>query len=114
MLAKVWVRIPTDATCCTPLLGSYQLWTLHWSDIICALLGFKSDRLYDIFYQVEITGYHRTTDFVSHVDYLLSVVSLMRLWDLQAEIWNISTGECHQNIPKRSPFFGKSGFEGSL
>ena len=37
LLAEVWVRIPTEATCCKPLLGYYQLWTLHWIDIICAL-----------------------------------------------------------------------------
>ena len=46
LLAEVWVRIPTEATCCKPLLGSYQLWTLHWSDIVCALLGLRANKLY--------------------------------------------------------------------
>ena len=45
LLAEVLVRIPTGATCCKPLPGSYQLWTLHWSDIICALLGFRANKL---------------------------------------------------------------------
>ena len=29
-----------------PLSRSYQLWTLHCSDIICALLGLRANRLY--------------------------------------------------------------------
>ena len=28
---------------------SYQLWTLHLSNIICAILGFKANKLYPIF-----------------------------------------------------------------
>ena len=40
MLTEVWVRIPTGATCCKPISGSYHaVWTLYLSDIIYALLG---------------------------------------------------------------------------
>ena len=49
LLAEVWVRIPTEVTRCKPLLGSYQLWTLHWSDIICALLVLRANKLYQFF-----------------------------------------------------------------
>ena len=45
LLAEVSVQIPTRATC-EPLSGSYQLRMLHRSDIICALLGFRANKLY--------------------------------------------------------------------
>ena len=43
LLAEVWVWIPTGSTCCKLISGSYQLWTLHWSDILCALLGWRAN-----------------------------------------------------------------------
>ena len=35
------------ATCCKPLSGYYQLWTLHCSTIISALLGLNANELYN-------------------------------------------------------------------
>ena len=32
-----------------PLSGSYQIWTLHWSDIICTLFRLRVDDVFSIF-----------------------------------------------------------------
>ena len=44
-----WLRSgfesPRRQPCCKPLSGSYQLWTLHWSDITCALLGSRANKI---------------------------------------------------------------------
>ena len=48
-----WLRSgfesPLKQLCIKPLSGSYQLWTLHWGDIICALLGLRDNELNPIF-----------------------------------------------------------------
>ena len=44
-----WLRSgfesPRRQPCFKPFSGSYQLWTLHWSDILCALLGLRANKL---------------------------------------------------------------------
>ena len=35
---------PHGVTCFKPFSGSYQLWTLHWNDIICALLWLRDNK----------------------------------------------------------------------
>ena len=42
--AGCWLRseLECSRTCCKPLLGSYQLWTFRWSDILCAMLGLRA------------------------------------------------------------------------
>ena len=57
-----WLRSgfksPRRQPCFKPLSGSYQLWTLHRSNIISALLGLRANKLnpFSIFFQA-ITKY---------------------------------------------------------
>ena len=56
LLAEVWVQILTGAAGCKPLSASYQLRTLHWSDIICALCGLRANKLNPFFLSLILTS----------------------------------------------------------